>query len=215
MYNRAVDGPEAGKRLFVVGRGTQRGDAVYVNESVGEPLVFNDVVANRAYLSKPVLKGWRWGAEDRIQSWGENVVSEVINDQDLGDLLYFTFDRNGLPNEAHLSAGDSGGGVFIQVGGAWKLAGINFSVDGPFRQNPGDAEFLGAIFDVGGLYYGSSPQLIPNTPADVPSGAYSSSIAGSLSFINAQIAAATSSGDVPEPTLGLAIGLAMLTFRRR
>lgn len=215
MYNRAIDGPEAGKRMFVVGRGTQRGDAVYVNESVGEPVIDDGPFASRAFPNRPVLKGWRWGVEDRIQSWGENVVTEVIDDQDYGDLLYFTFDRNGLPNEAHLSSGDSGGGVFIQVGSTWKLAGINFSVDGPFRQTPTDAEFLGAIFDVGGLYYGSSSQLIPNTPADVPSGAYSSAIAGSLPFINSQLATAASAGDVPEPVLVPAVGLALLAALRR
>lgn len=215
MYNRAVDGPEAGKRMFVVGRGTQRGDAVYVDESVSEPVVDDGPFASRALPPRPVLKGWRWGVEDRVQSWGENVVTEVIDDQDFGDLLYFTFDRIGLPNEAHLSAGDSGGGLFIQVGSTWKLAGINFSVDGPFRRTPTDAEFLGAIFDIGGLYHGSSPQLIPNSLADIPSGAYSSSIAGSLSFINAQIALAATTGNVPEPAIGVSMALALLILRRR
>jgi hypothetical protein len=214
IYNRATDGPEAGRRMFVVGRGTQRGDAVYVDEPLGEPVVNDGPFGQRAFPPQPVLKGWRWGLEDRIQSWGENVVSEVFDDQDFGDLLYFTFDRDGLANEAHLSSGDSGGGVFIEVGSTWKLAGINLSVDGPFRQSPTDAEFLGAIFDAGGLYFGSSPQLIPNTLADIPSGAYASSIAGSLSFINAQIATAASTADVPEPANALVLLAAVNLLRR-
>jgi len=47
-------------------------------------------------------------------------------------LLKLTFSRNGLTNEGALSGGDSGGGVFINDSGKWKLAGINYLVDGPF-----------------------------------------------------------------------------------
>src|SRR6185503_14920957 len=54
---------------------------------------------------------------------------------------------------ATLSVGDSGGGVFINDGGKWKLAAINYAVDGPFSLWGGnDGGFNGAIFDKGGLY---------------------------------------------------------------
>ena len=89
---------EIGKQLVVIGRGSQhRGSEVRVTNE---------------------LKGWKWGYSDAIQSWGENVVNSAVNGgAGSGSLLQFTFSRlNGLYNEAELTGGDSGGGVFIKDG---------------------------------------------------------------------------------------------------
>ena len=59
-------------------------------------------------------------------------------------MLQATFDANGLADEAHLSVGDSSGGVFIQDGGIWKLAGINYGVEALFNTNNSGAGFLAA-----------------------------------------------------------------------
>ncbi|HEY7091381.1 MAG TPA: hypothetical protein VH518_25010, partial [Tepidisphaeraceae bacterium] len=109
LYSAESDGSEIGKSLVVFGRGTPRGAEVRTSDGA--------------------LKGWLWGPDDRVKAWGENVVSG-FDDYNTGDqkLLTFDFDASGGPNESILSVGDSGGGVFIQSGGVWKLAGINFGV---------------------------------------------------------------------------------------
>ena len=86
---------EVGRSLVVFGRGTQRGEDVTLGEE---------------------FKGWKWGAVDYRQRCGENVVSSVVNNGGVtGALFKMEFNRNSsLTNEAHLSAWDSGGAVFIQ-----------------------------------------------------------------------------------------------------
>jgi hypothetical protein len=120
---------EVGKHLVVFGRGTQRGSEVIVS---GES------------------KGWKWGPGDGVKRWGENDVTAIDDEgPGLGDLLAATFDRGAGTNEAQLSNGDSGGGVFIQNGSEWKLAGINYSVTEPFVSTNGvdDSGFNAALLD--------------------------------------------------------------------
>lgn len=95
LYSRS---DEVGKRLVVIGRGTQRGSEKIVNGQ---------------------LRGWNWATSDLVQRWGENQVASIVGDQ-----LYALFDQAGLPQEAHISGGDSGGAVFLRDGRVWKLAGI-------------------------------------------------------------------------------------------
>jgi hypothetical protein len=103
--------------------------------------------------------------------WGENVVGGIFyGGSSLGYLLRVSFDRTGGPNEAMLSTGDSGGGLFVQEGGIWKLAGICYGVDGPFNTSPAGAGFFGALFDKGGLFEkrGTAWHHIPDTEPDIP-----------------------------------------------
>ncbi len=137
---------ENGKNLVVFGRGTQRGAEVRIN--------------NR-------LKGWEWGAGDGVQRWGQNRVSGIFQGgAEIGEVLRASFNGGGR-NEAQLSAGDSGGAVFIKDGKVWKLAGINYAVEGPYnRTNSGDG-FNAAIFDLRGLYVtddGGGWQLFSGKP---------------------------------------------------
>ena len=156
---------EAGKTLTVFGRGTQRGDPVNVPGA-----------------SPTSLRGWLWGATDNQMRWGQNVVSgiEDLAAQGLGSVLAANFDRisvpgdtttgGGLAEEATLSVGDSGGGVFVQDGGVWKLAGLNYGVVTGWRFTPLDgSSFQAAVFDAGGLYlngYGSIPDSVQDIPAE-------------------------------------------------
>jgi len=155
-------------RLVVIGRGTQRGSGVFIGAD---------------------LRGWNWGASDGVQRWGENIVTDIVNfSSGPDDAVYATFDQNGLPNESHLSVGDSGGAVFIQDGAEWKLAGINYSVDGPFYMDAfGNGGFDGALFDARNFYYsdgGNPPNYIQITgPATVPSGFYATRVSSKLAWI--------------------------------
>lgn len=175
-YAPLYDGAgEVGSPFVVFGRGTQRGDPVIVTE-----------------LSGPVTKGWLWGPGDGTQRWGTNVVNAILDGEviepllgPVGDLLQATFDAGGGADEAHLSVGDSGGGVFIRDGGVWKLAGINFAVESLFNTGSSGPGFFAAITDKGGLYSGGEGnwQQTPNLPADVPTALYMTRIASNLPWI--------------------------------
>jgi hypothetical protein len=156
LYSRS---DELNRNLVVIGRGTQRGDPIY---------------------EEGRLSGWSWGQTDMVQRWGENQVSEAY-----GYVLFAAFDQNGRPNEAHLSSGDSGGAVFINDGGTWKLAGINFSVDGPFSTTANGSGFNAMLFDARG-FYNCFGQLISG-PAPVASGFYALRISAQLPWIQSVI----------------------------
>ena len=55
-----------------------------------------------------------------------------------------------------MSTGDSGGAVFIRDDSTWKLAGINYGVDGPYNTNHTGSGFPAAIFDEGGMHKGGA-----------------------------------------------------------
>jgi hypothetical protein len=163
---------EVGQLCVVFGRGTQRGDSV----TAGSP---------------PRLKGWQWGPGDGAVRWGENIVSTIYTDATLGQFLKPNFDRNGITNECTLSNGDSSGGMFIQDGSTWKLAGIHYAVDGPFSlDGTTNTQFNGAIMDVSGLYIANGVggwQFFPNQPTDIPTGFYSSRVSEHVTWINSVI----------------------------
>ena len=157
---------DLGATATIFGRGTQRGDEV--------------VVAGES-------KGWKWGPSSDVERWGRNVVVNTVTDPTLGEFLYCDFDHPGIDGECHLSTGDSGGGLFVLEDGLWRLAGVNFAVDGPFRTGPSGAAFSAALYDVGGLEYqdGASWTSVPEQATDVPSSFYCSRISASLAAITA------------------------------
>jgi hypothetical protein len=161
LYTKRI---ENGKNLVVIGRGTQRGAEVRINGR---------------------LKGWEWGPGDSVQRWGQNKVSGIFQGgAEIGEVLRACFNAGGR-NEAMLSAGDSGGAVFIKDGKIWKLAGINYAVEGPYNTtNSGDG-FNAAIFDLRGLYVtdgGSSWQLFSGRP--ITGNFYATRISSHLRWIN-------------------------------
>ncbi|MEY2496277.1 MAG: hypothetical protein QOJ45_2769 [Verrucomicrobiota bacterium] len=159
---------EIGKHLVVIGRGTRRGPGIFLSGT---------------------LQGWSWGAGDGITRWGENDVSAIIPLPGLGNMLFASFDQNGRPNEAHLSSGDSAGALFVDDAGVWKLAGINYAVDGPFYTDAtGGGAFLGALFDRRGFYEGDAPPYAPVIgDAPVPSGFYATRLSSNRGWIDSVI----------------------------
>lgn len=156
LYNQR---DEVGKHLVVIGRGTQRG--------LGR-------------IVKGQLRGWEYGTGDMVQRWGENKVTSIV-----GGSLYVLFNQAGLPQEAHLSGGDSGGGVFIKDGSVWKLAGINSDVD-QFASGPdGGGPYYAAMFDERGSYRSDGTLVTGDNP--VPSGFYAARISSRIGWINSII----------------------------
>jgi len=184
---------EVGQNLVVFGRGTQRGA---------------EVTTTNFFQTR--TNGWLWGPYDGVQRWGENVVTQIVDgggtlgQSGVGDLLAASFDSDGGPNECDLSVGDSAGAVFIQDGGVWKLAGINFAVDGPYNTSDADPGFNAAIFDQGGLYQwsGTNWVLTPDLPLPQPGSFYSTRISSRVDWINSVLA--DSNPDDSLPTLQIA-----------
>ncbi len=172
-------GNEKGKELVVFGRGTVRGDAVRLETSNGNE-----------------LRGWLPGRSDHRRRWGENQVTGILDlserDESLApgerQYLFADFDREGGFNEAHLSAGDSGGAVFIRDAGQWALAGINHSVDGAFNPVPEGVGFSAALFDAGGFYHNAGQGewvYLRDEEEDAPSAFYAVRISHYLAEIQA------------------------------
>jgi len=183
---------EVGMEVVVFGRGGPRGAEVTLEGD---------------------LKGWLHTGSDGVVRWGENDVSGITAGPFGGDLLRMSFDPMGGQNEATLSVGDSGGAVFVNDGGVWKLAGINYGVDGFFDTNNvvDDNEFSAALFDRGGFYQGSDSSgwsAVP-LPPDSPANFYASRISESALEIQSIVS-------VPEPAgLVLLMLSALIPLRRR
>lgn len=156
---------EIGQHLVVIGRGRERGVALMKD---GEP------------------RGWRWGNDTRLRRWGENLVAQIINGGPANQYIYATFEESAAASEAHLAGGDSGGAVFIQENGSWKLAGINYAVDGPFYPGPSTTgKFDAALYDAHGYYVKDGEQFVQITgERPVPSGFYSTRISSKLGWIH-------------------------------
>lgn len=197
---------QVGKSAVMIGRGTQRGRGVIVDG---------------------VNHGWKWGAEDGVQSWGTNVVSGTADGgQTLGELLKLDFNAKGSEFEGALSRGDSGGGVFIKDGSKWKLAGVNFSADGPFSLTTNGTTFDASVFDRGGLW-AQATGFVQDKDKNLPGASYATRISARTDWItgvlNGSIAPSASPGSqpsgrsVPEPTgavVILGIGAWSLAQRR-
>jgi hypothetical protein len=169
------DGPtETGLDMVIFGRGMIRGAEVRVNG---------------------VLKGWQWGAYDLVLRWGRNRVSALASDPNYSgsadpQLLVAQFNSNATADEAHLGAGDSSGGVFILENGTWRLAGINYSVDGPYNTVATGDGFNAAIFDEGGLYkeINKTWVLTPDLPSNQAGNLYATRIKARLTWIQSVLA---------------------------
>ncbi len=152
---------EVGEHCVAIGRGKQRGGQLNVNGA---------------------FRGWNWGATDTVQRWGENTVAAIKPLPPGGDMVYATFDKNGLPNECHLANGDSGGALFVDDGGVWKLAGIHYDVDSVYTSPQRQGILFAAIFDERGLYDENSNLITGDAP--VPSGFYSTRIASHIAWVD-------------------------------
>jgi len=166
---------EVGQSFVVIGRGTQR----------AAPVTTTNVLGNVK------THGWRWGPYDAVSRWGENTVTGVVDGDSLfgsglGDLLQAAFNANGGSNECHLSFGDSSGALFLKDGSVWKLAGINYAVDGPYNTTNADAgSFDAAIFDAAGLYEKNIAGIW--LPASGPGTFYATRVSAHVSWINSVI----------------------------
>jgi hypothetical protein len=77
-------------------------------------------------------QGWNWGDDTtRVERWGTSVTLGNYKTDPVSGFTFLqtTFDITMGVQTGQLTGGDSGGGLFINFGGTWKLAGINSDVD--------------------------------------------------------------------------------------
>ena len=146
------------------------------------------------------LKGYSTTASDGMVRWGRNTFTGSVN-SGAGPLLVADFDPISNQDEFTLSGGDSGGGAFINVGGVWQLAGINYGVEnGPFSTSPDGANsFTAALFDKSGYFEQSGSNWVPVVG---PSSLY-------LSRVSSSAAEIQNITTVPEPSSALLVGSAI------
>jgi hypothetical protein len=160
-------------------------------------------------------KGWTWGAFTSNRSWGTNTLDGLANGGAAGTQLAWDFDVGGSANEGILATNDSGGPVFMQEGGVWKLAGINYAV-GPkdVRETQSGPTLEAAVYDYGGLYVDVSGTWTLQSAAggDKPAISYSSSVPANATWVQNVVT-------VPEPATIALLGTAGLaswgSLRRR
>lgn len=187
---------EIGMTMVTFGRGGARGGAVFLDTGSGDE-----------------LKGWLGTASDGTARWGTNSITSVLPSifSPAGELLVAEFNALSGPDEATLTGNDSGGGVFVNDAGVWKLAGVNYATDGSFNTAPTDVgAFNAALFDKGGYYEGSGSNWSYNNdlPVDVPGRLYASRVSSSAGVIQGIVA-------VPEPSSGWLVVLGLIWQRRR
>ena len=88
------------------------------------------------YTDKPGSSG--------VRRWGTNNFKNLLSDYFVGGpyrgphstkCFRMTYSKTSTTYEAGVGVGDSGGGVFVKVGGTWKLAGINLYQIGTYPTN--------------------------------------------------------------------------------
>ncbi len=181
----------ANQAMTIFGRGRLRTDT--------------EVIGQR-FPNGTEAKGWTWGGFTGNRSWGTNTLDSLTSLPGAGTQLVWDFDVGGGVNEGVLATNDSGGPVFLQEGGVWKLGGINYAV-GPkdVRETQSGPTLEAAVYDYGGLYLdvGGSWTLQSAAGGDKPAVSYSSSVPANATWVQSVIA-------VPEPGTLVLVGCGCL-----
>lgn len=162
-------GPLVGERCVVFGRGMTRGSEVTVTNEMDT-----------------TVAGWQWAPADGRLRWGSNTLSAAGE-----QYVEAAFDADSAADEATVAGGDSGGGLFVQQAGEWRLAGIHAAVDGPFRYPATTENFNAALTDRRGLeeQEGADDWHLVTGATPQPAHLYSTSIAARRGWIDAILAA--------------------------
>jgi hypothetical protein len=208
-----TDIPDTDLRLWQVAGTLNAYTELYRTSAVGQP---TNIIGQGIHtlgsevdvIPGPGSNGWRWGATSG-KSWGVNTIDSAVIAANGYRLIQFDFDP--AAGEATYGAGDSGGGVFVNDNGTWKLAGLSYAVESQYSTtNTGTPEtnpdaFRGAVYDGSGLYLWTGSAWI-DAPSR-PQHGYAHDLSHYASAIDAAI---------PEPaTLSLLATATLLLLRRR
>ena len=114
--------------------------------AVGDPLVAIGHGRNRGSATSFMgFGGYNWGGGNSMR-WGTNLVSEIDVVVDTTRSFAATFsdplDFDATADEAAGANGDSGGAVFIEVEGSWRLAGTIFAIS-QYAEQPSTTSIYG------------------------------------------------------------------------
>jgi len=139
---------EAGQGAVLFGQGAARGAAVFADGISGQP----------------ELRGWYWGNQGYRLRWGTNVVREVTEPGEAGSDAYVVcwFDADAGDDEASVSSGDSGGGLFLRGDdGQWRLGGVAHGVEARFNTTTEGDGFFAALFNRRGFFQRDGDEWVP------------------------------------------------------
>lgn len=131
-------------------------------------------------------QGWNWGDDStRKERWGTSVTLGNYQTDPVSGFTFLqtTFDITMGVSTGQLTGGDSGGGLFENIGGVWTLVGINSDVDTDNK----------ALYDQSLTLAGFQPDH-----------SYFQSVQQYASQINALV--------IPEPATGAMLGFGVATF---
>jgi len=122
--------PLIGQSVTMIGNGVNRG--------AGETDWKSDWTETTNRF-RSIYQGYKWTGTS-AKRWGTNVVTGSATE---GATEYFTTTFTSLAGSAQATLGDSGGGVFVQNGSTWELAGIMGLVS-TYSGQPGSTSVYGA-----------------------------------------------------------------------
>jgi hypothetical protein len=138
--------------LYSNAPGTETGQAMsmlgYGFHVQGAPVVTNTI-------SGPVQNGWLWGGNRGFngeKNFGTNTVAGITHDGPAMAPTLISIFSPIAGSQAIVTSGDSGGGVFINVGGVEQLAGVQYAVMQFFSTPDAGSALNAAIYDTTGLY---------------------------------------------------------------
>lgn len=127
--------------------GVPAADIVATTPSVGTDVIMAGRGRNRGAVTTWLGRdGWLWDVDSNLR-WGTNAISDddvlIVDAGTATQSLATEFDYStpppvlGSTHEAQAAIGDSGGPLWVDDGGTWKLAGVIFTV-GHFTTQPFD-----------------------------------------------------------------------------
>jgi hypothetical protein len=122
-------------------------------------------------------------------SWGTNTISAIDANTQLGtsgslggDFLQYDFDNGSSnANECMVTPFDSGGGVFVDNGGQYQLAGVNTTYSEVF--NSSGSPIGGTLYDTYGYYNEVGPNDFVQITNSNPESSFATRISSKQNFV--------------------------------
>jgi hypothetical protein len=152
--------------------------------------------------------------QDNQLSYGTDKVEGYANGgPGVGVLLGFKFNKDAPYAATLLTPGDSGGAVFVNDNGTYKLAGVNFGSDHIYYQDAnGGGQFFAALYDRSGFFEQDGVDANGRpiyTAVSGPAISYATRIASNLDFTDRMVGFA-----VPEPSSVALLGVGLIVLGR-
>ncbi len=138
--------PGVGTDLMMIGAGRQQAAAPTYWQVTAVAGPNNDIWTEATPPGQPYNAAGFKTTATNIVRWGANDTDAtgITVNYGMGDVYSYTtsFDTGAMTHEAQAVVGDSGGGVFHQVAGAWELSGMMVTI-GTYDNQPGYTAVIG------------------------------------------------------------------------